>query len=378
MSALTRRQWLKVAVVSPAALAAFPRFAPAAPSADDVKALVDKALGFYKGVQKDGGNFFDSPQAEPGLTALVAAAFVRTGVPADNPVVAKALKYLEKNVQPDGGVYIKGMSNYMTCLAIMAFKEMNTGGKYDKVIDAAAKYVKSLQYADGLTEKDANFGGAGYDKPGGKDRPDLSNTHFMVEALLAAGVSKDDPAIKRALTYISRSQNLESEFNNLPFAAKAGADDKGGFVYNLADANNPKSDKRTPEGGLRSEGGMTYAGLKSFLYAGVGKDDKRVKAAVEWIKKNYTVSANPGMKEKDSGLFYYYHTFAKAMDALGEDIFVDAKGVKHDWRQELFDELKGKQKENGSWANTNRAFLETAPELATAFAVLALSYCKKK
>jgi squalene-hopene/tetraprenyl-beta-curcumene cyclase len=264
----------------------------------------------------------------------------------------------------------------MTCLAIMAFKDANSGGKYDKVIDAAGKYVKSLQYGDGLKDADPNFGGAGYDKPGGRGRPDLSNTAFMVEALLAAGVSKDDPSIKRALTYIGRCQNLESEFNRQEFAKKAGEGDKGGFVYNPAAANDPKSDKRTDAGGLRSEGGMTYAGLKSFLYAGVGKDDPRVKAAVAWIRKHYTVAENPGMK--DSGLFYYYQTFAKAMDALGEDPFVDAKGAKHDWRQELFDELKKRQKENGSWQNANRAFLESEPTLATAFAVLALSYCKKK
>ena len=49
----------------------------------------------------------------------------------------------------------------------------------------------------------------------------MSNTHFMVEALLAGGLSKDDPAIKNALIYISRSQNLKSEFNDQPFAAKA-------------------------------------------------------------------------------------------------------------------------------------------------------------
>ncbi len=146
-------------------------------------------------------------------------------------------------------------------------------------------------------------------------------------------------------------------------------------MYNLADQDNAKSPKRTAEGGLRSEGGMTYAGLKSFLYAGVGKDDPRVKAAVTWVRKNYTVTENPG--QKDASLYYYYHTFAKAMDALGEDMFADAKGVKHDWRQELFDELKKKQKENGSWASVNAAFLENLPELATAFAILAISYCKK-
>jgi hypothetical protein len=376
MRAVSRRTALKFAAAAPAALV-LPQFAAAAPGADDIKAVVDKALDYLKGAQKENGNFATDPRAgEPGLTALIAASLIKNGVAADNPVVAKALKFLEGKVQKDGGVYDRGLSNYMTCLAVMTFKEANAGGKYDKVIENAVKYVKSLQFADGLTEDNTNFGGAGYDKPGTRGGPDMSNTHFMVEALLAAGVKKDDPSITRALTYISRSQNLESEFNKLAYAKKAGDADKGGFVYNLSEAENAKSPKRTAEGGLRSEGGMTYAGLKSFLYAGVSKDDKRVKAAIEWVRKNYTVTENPG--QKDAGLYYYYHTFAKAMDALGEDQFADAKGVKHDWRQELFDELKKRQKANGSWANSNGAFLESLPELATAFAVLALSYTKKK
>ena len=58
---------------------------------------------------------------------------------------------------------------------------------------------------------------------------------------------------------------------------------------------------------------MTYGGLKSFLYAGVSKDDPRVKAAVDWIRRHYTLEENPGMGK--AGLYYYYHTFAKAMDA---------------------------------------------------------------
>jgi squalene-hopene/tetraprenyl-beta-curcumene cyclase len=377
----TRRDWLKAAAASPVALTLSeglrPPLAIAAPTADDLKPVVDKAMKFLAPTQRDEGNFSANPRGgEPGLTALMAGALVRNGVSSSDPVVAKALKYLESKVKKDGGVYEQGLSNYMTSLAIVAFKETNTGGKYDKVIDAASKYVKSLQYDEGLTENDPKFGGAGYDKPTAKGRPDLSNTQFMVDALLAAGVSKDDPTIKKALIFISRSQNLKSEFNDQPFAAKAGDDDKGGFVYNLLDQNNPNSDKRTVLGGLRSEGGMTYAGLKSFLYAGVSKDDPRVKAAIAWVRKHYTVTENPGQKE--AGLFYYYHTFAKAMDALGEDPFVDAKGVKHDWRQELFDELKKRQKENGSWANTNGAFLENMPALATAFALLALSYCRKK
>src|SRR5437763_1147697 len=83
------------------------------------------------------------------------------------------------------------------------------------------------------------------------------------DALMAGGASREDAAIKRAVAFVSRSQNLPGEFNDQAFAKKATDDDKGGFVYNPTDQDNDKSDKRTPEGGLRSEGGMTYAGLKS-------------------------------------------------------------------------------------------------------------------
>jgi squalene-hopene/tetraprenyl-beta-curcumene cyclase len=299
------------------------------------------------------------------------AALLRNGVPGDNAVVKKAMKYLEGDVQKDGGVYEKILGNYMTCLAIMAFKEMNGDGRYNTVIANASNYVKGLQ--NNSPASDVKSGGVGYDA---KSRPDLSNTNFMVEALLAAGVSKDDPAIKKALVYVGRCQNLKSEFNEEAYAAKAAADDVGGFVYNPLDVADEKSPKRTAEGGLRSEGGMTYGGLKSFLYAGVSKEDKRVKAAIDWVRKHYTVTENPGVGQ--AGLYYYYHTFAKAMDALGEEPFADAKGAKHDWRQELFDELKKKQAANGSWSNPNGQFLENVPELATAFALLALSYCRKK
>ncbi|MBO0700116.1 MAG: terpene cyclase/mutase family protein, partial [Zavarzinella sp.] len=284
---------------------------------------------------------------------------------------AKALGFLEKNVQKDGGVYNRFLANYTTAIAISTFKEANQGGKYDRIIDNAVRFLKGLQ--KGGPDQELPFGGFGYDA---KSRPDTSNAHFSVEALIAAGVPKDDPAIKNALIFLSRCQNLPGEANKFEYAKKTTEGDRGGFVYNPADATNEKSDKRTPEGGLRSEGGMTYAGLKSFLYAGVGKDDPRVKAAIDWIRRHYTLEENPGQKE--AGLFYYYHVFAKAMDALGEDQFEDAKGVKHDWRKELFETLKSKQAADGSWANNNPAFLENSPELATAFALLSLSYTTPK
>jgi squalene-hopene/tetraprenyl-beta-curcumene cyclase len=121
---------------------------------------------------------------------------------------------------------------------------------------------------------------------------------------------------------------------------------------------------------------MTYAGLKSMIYAGVKADDPRVKAAVEWIRKNYDLKSNPGMG--DAGLYYYYHTFAKALDAMGVDEFVDEQGAKHDWRAELIAELASRQQPDGSWINDNERWLEGDPTLVTGYALLALAYCQPK
>lgn len=364
------------AVISASCLVAFAASIVAAvraadPDPKEIKALVDKAAAALKAKQNEDGSF--APKlGGPGITALVATGLIRQGYGPDDPMVAKAMKYLETFVQKDGGIYSKRLANYTTSVALVAFKEANKDGKYDAIIANAAKFLKSLQ-SDPGDESDTKFGGVGYD---GKERPDLSNTHFFVEALLAAGVSKDDPAVKNALKFISRCQNLPGETNDRPFAKKTSDDDRGGLVYNPADADDPKSKQRTPDGGLRSAGTMTYAGLKSFLYAGLSKDDARVKAAVDWIGRHYTLDENPGAGQ--SGLYYYYHLFARALDALGQDAITDGKGGKHNWRADLFEALKKRQRADGSWSNANGAFLESTPELATAYALLALSYCQSK
>ncbi|MCX7666156.1 MAG: hypothetical protein N2112_11480 [Gemmataceae bacterium] len=350
---------------------AFPVFAQkTSVEQKQIDELVNKAADFLKSKQKESGAF-EPLRAGPGATALITAGLIRHGRTKDDPVVKAGIKYLESNIQKDGGIYNKFLANYCTCVSLIAFKEANDKGEYTEVIKKATAFLRTLQNDE--NEKELKFGGVGYEGKG--MTADVSNQHFFIEALITAGVPKDDPAIKKALVFLSRCQNLPGpEANDQPFAKKTTDKDKGGFVYNPFQADNPKSDKRTPEGGLRSEGGMTYAGLKSFLYAGVSKEDIRVKSAINWIRENYTLTENPGMK--DAGLYYYYHTFAKAMDALGEDEFVDAKGNKHDWRKELFEVLKSKQNADGSWTNPNGAFLENSPELSTSYALLALSYCK--
>jgi len=340
----------------------------------DYEVTLSKAISYLrvKGQAKD-GSF--SRFAGIGPTAMITTGLLRNGVRASDPLVAKSIRYLEKHVRKDGGIHQNGtfFRNYETCLSLMCFAAANKqlNGKYTKIIQRADKFIKGIQWAedDGKTRSDVEYGGGGY---GRSKRPDLSNTSFLIDALKSAGNKSDSEAIKRALVFLSRCQNFESEHNTTKFAAKI---NDGGFFYTPAGGGSSPAGK-TADGGLRSYGAMTYAGLKSMLYAGVDKNDARVKAAVQWVKTHYQVKENPGLGQ--AGVYYYLHVFAKALDALKTETIVDKKGVSHSWRSELLKELKRRQKPDGSWANKNKRWLESDPNLATGFALLALSYCKPK
>jgi squalene-hopene/tetraprenyl-beta-curcumene cyclase len=340
--------------------------------APTIDSLTRKAVGFLKPRQSAEGNW--SPdRKEPGITALVITALLRsTLVTPGDPAITRGLAYLEQFIGPNGGLSEAAHANYATSIALMAFKEANKDGKYDAFLKGSQAFLTGKQWdeSEGKDRSDAFYGGAGY---GGKnDRPDLSNTAFMIEALRESGLPADDPALQKALVFVSRSQNLKGEFNDQPFAGKV---NDGGFIYTPAKGGQSMAGANE-DGGLRSYAGMTYAGLKSMIYAGLKPDDPRVKAAIGYIKKNYSLDENPGMGQK--GLYYYYQTFAKAFALLGEDTFTDAEGKPHDWRAELVEALAKRQDANGSWVNKADAFMEGDPNLVTSYALLALAYARPK
>lgn len=331
-----------------------------------------KATSFLlnKGRSSDGSY---SSFAGTGVTSMATTALLKHGVSINEPRIVQSLAYVKKHIQKDGGIYSEGSlyRNYETCLAILCFAEANQDGEYDEILKRADAFVKGIQWdeTEGKEEGDPAFGGAGYGK---HKRPDLSNTSFLVEALTATGNDGDSEAIQRALAFISTCQNLESEHNTTKFPA---LNPDGGFYYTAA-AGGSSQAGATANGGLRSYASMTYAGLKSMLYAGVGPDDKRVKAAFTWITKHYDLDSNPGMGP--AGLYYYYHMFAKALHAMDVDEIEDASGKKHNWRRELIGELASRQQPDGSWINTETdRWLEGDANLVTAYALLALAYCKE-
>ncbi len=343
--------------------------------------LVDKGLGYLRKAQEADGSW--AGQKSPGITGIVLTGALESGrLAADDPMAEKALKYIESLINPKAG-HIAGNSprvqlqNYVTCVNIMALKAAKRDS-YKKVIADAAKFLRGLQWdeSEGKTPQDTFYGGAGYDS---KSRPDLSNTQFFLDALVTAGVPKDDPAFKKAAIFVTRCQNYKGEDgNDQPWAGKI---NDGSFIYSAAGGGSTKvKDNADPADGLPGYGSMTYAGVKSLIYCGVNKDDPRIKKAHDWLKKHYTLEKNPGMPEARAqwGLYYYYHTMAKTLDLLGVDEFVDASGKKHDWRADLTAELAKRQKEDGSWVNEQDRWMEGDPRIVTGYALMALSHCKPK
>jgi squalene-hopene/tetraprenyl-beta-curcumene cyclase len=342
--------------------------------------VVDKAVAYCKNTQAADGSW--SGDKNPGVTGIVLTGMLQTGkVDKKDPMAEKALKYIESLINPKYG-HIAGkdpkvqLQNYVTCVNVLALTTADRDS-YKAVVKDAAKFLKGLQWdeANGKKPGDDFYGGAGYDS---SQRPDLSNTQFFLDALVAAGVPRDDPAFKRAATFVSRCQNVNGETNDQPWAKKI---DDGSFIYSAAAGGATKvQDKPNDDGSLPGYGSMTYAGIKSLIYCGVDKKDPRIEKAFDWVKKHYTVEHNPGMpgERSDWGLYYYYHTMAKCLDVMGVDEITDAAGKKHDWRAEITAELAKRQRPDGSWANEKDKWMEGDPHLVTGYALMALAHCKPK
>ncbi len=319
---------------------------------------------------------------DPAITALVLYSFMVQ--PLYNPdensarAIKKGIDYVETFVQPDGGIYRKGYRNYVTAVCLMAFTETGLE-KYHQIISDAKNFLIQFQLDEGedISSDHPFYGGIGY---GGDDRPDLSNTQLALEAIKSAEdyeyrlnqiIPADIDQIEReekelglhwekALLFLSRCQNVTS-VNTMPYAA-----DDGGFIYETGTYKKDRS---------HSYGSMTYAGVKSLLYARVKTDDIRVQRAVSWIKNHYTLEENPGFGTVS--LYYYYMTTAKCLDVLGQDVLVDNKGVNHSWREDMLKKLVSLQKEDGYWVNDNGRYWENIKDLVTAYAVIAIKFSAK-
>jgi hypothetical protein len=250
---------------------------------------------------------------------------------------------------------------------------------------------RQLTEALGWEPSDPAFGGWGYsieppskgDAVLGLGHPidaDLSSTLFAIGAMRIAGIPADDPAIRKALTFIEKCQNV--------VVGDAGGDpqyDDGGFFFSTTDPVRNKAGVAGTDrqGRLRyhSYGSATADGLRALLRCGLPKDHLRVVAAREWLEAHFSATSHPGTFEsaregdRDATYFYYAWSVAHAFRALGiAEIRVDGQRVA--WAESLAHELIHRQHEDGTWTNRFTASKEDDPLVATSFAAGALGICR--
>jgi squalene-hopene/tetraprenyl-beta-curcumene cyclase len=320
---------------------------------------LNKAEAYLRQQQKPDGAF----DAHPGITGLAAIAILRQpGKPKAQQLQAvnRTLDAIAAMAKPDGGIYDKIIPHYITAVSTSA---LVAGGRpQDRpIIEKARRYLAEnlLDEGEGVGKNDFWYGGMGYGTTTRADgrRADMISLELALRAMREAELPDNDEAWQKAITFLQRTQN-NSETNDQKWAAN-----DGGFVYF------PGFSYHT-DGGTRSYGSVTYAGLLSYAWANVKKDDQRVQAVSKWIRDNYTVDENPGMGQKT--VYYYYMVFAKALQALGEPTIVDSRGRSHNWREELGRKLLSLQHPEGYWVNPVADEMQDNKVLVTSFTMSAV------
>jgi hypothetical protein len=259
--------------------------------------------------------------------------------------------------------------------------------------DSRLEFLRSRQLTEALDWQpvDVAYGGWGYasglprkPKPGepvpALSEPNLSATVFALEALCAAGCGPDDPAIRKARTFVLRCQNFAegSDRQDPKF-------DNGGFFFIPGDAVRNKAGVAGRDAQKRerfnSYGSASADGLRALLMCGAASDASRVKAAQRWLDTHFAPDIHPGAYAEDREFarqapYYYY--------ARSQSIAWTLLQVKEDTEREpiarraaaLANELVKRQQTDGSWRNAAVDVREDDPLVATPLALEALSACR--
>jgi squalene-hopene/tetraprenyl-beta-curcumene cyclase len=254
----------------------------------------------------------------------------------------KGTLYLAARARPDGtideGKYGFSYPVYTSAGAVLVL------GEQRKARAAWLGYLRQRQLTEdlGWQPADKEYGGWGFSNRLPRTPPEealtesnLSATVFALEALLAAGLPTRDPPFAKALTFVRRCQNYADD----PKRRDPAFDDGGFFfIYDDADRNKAGAAGKDRWGRprFRSYGSATADGLRCLLACGLPAGHPRVRAARNWLRKNFSARRTPGRFGEDDevkrqGVYYYYAwSVARALYAGGH---------RTGWVEALADEL---------------------------------------
>jgi len=320
----------------------------------------------------------------PALTGFAVWALSMNDSTRYSEAVDRGVEFLVSNAKPSGAIYVEpsiemrggGKSNYNTGISMVALHMTGRDDVRPLVLRARNFMANSQHLGD-----DVYHGGFGYDAATDRAYADLSNTYIALEAMALTADVEDfrtegeraeiDKAAAEA--FVTRVQN-RSESNDAPWVSDDD-ENRGGFAYHpeATMAGTIEADDGTVY--FRSFGSMTYAGLLSLIYADVDRSDPRVRSAIDWSVRHWSLDENPGMGNQ--GLYYFYNVLSKALAVYGQDILTSEDGTRRiNWRQEFVKKLASLQRMddegNGYWKNEENRFWEADPVLVTGYALIAL------
>ena len=264
----------------------------------------------------------------PAVTALAVRGFLESGISARNIHVQRGLRFIESNRQSDGGFYNNVEPAYNTAIVLRTLSML-----------PERRYQRQA-------------------------RRGLAFLHHQLEASTAV------PPLEAAW-YVHRSLFRPLMLGNQSAQSRKTISQQITAGFWISGSTLDPRERRA-DAILTRYGSITYAQLKSMIYAGLQARDPRVVHLSHWIAAHYALNYNPA-ENSSQGLYYYYVVFGRVLRAAGRTQVVDADGVSHNWRHDLVAALARRCRSNGSWKNsTGSAWLEGNPVLATTYAVLSL------
>ena len=317
-------------------------------SPEEVRKAIDGGIRYLKDQQQRDGSFGGfKGHGQEGLAGLCTLALLNAGVPVEDPVIQKALGFLQKdNPNRDSNI-----QTYTTSLQTMVFAQADPKRFRPDIL----RNVLWLQEAQ--NQRTGDFRGSWHYKSN-PIAGDNSNSQFALLALHEAervGVRVADRTWQLAQEYWQRVQH-----------------DNGSFGYTAQDRN-------------QAYGSMTCAGIASMVIASgrVREGDARVQGeqilccqenesdadrierAIQWLARNFSVAQNPGR----GGLWKYYYLYClERVGRLTARRFIGD----HDWyREGTANLLASKGSLNNFWKGPSVG--EDDPRVATSMALLFLA-----
>ncbi len=279
-------------------------------SPEEVRKAIAGGVSFLRTQQQADGSFGGFvAHGGAGVTGLCTLALLNAGVPPEDPVIQKALNFLQQD-SPSKSIAVR---TYTTSLQTMVFAQADPK-RFRPDILRNVGWLQEAQIQSGEYQ-----GAWSYDT--GADKGDNSNSQFALLALHEAeraGVQVSDRTWKMAQEYWQRIQR-----------------DDGSFGYG-ADNQSPSRGSMTCAGiaslviasGRVREGNAQVRGEQILCCQQNESDAGRIERALQWLGKSFAVTHNPGVP---GGNWKYYYLYClERVGRLTARRFIG----EHDWYRE--------------------------------------------